>query len=143
MADIETFISQYYEWLIGISVILFITTMILVPALVIRLPEDYFCHQHRHPVSAQHPLVKLFISLLRNSLGLILVVSGLIMLFTPGQGLLTLLAGLMVMNYPGKYALERWLIIRLRLLPALNWLRRHYGTRPLAPPPHHASDQSD
>jgi hypothetical protein len=39
-----------------------------------------------------------------------------------------------MLNYPGKYALERWLILRLRLLPALNWLRRRAGRKPLTPP---------
>ena len=56
------------------------------------------------------------------------------MLVLPGQGLLTLAAGLMIMNYPGKYALERWLITRPYVLPAINKLRSRYDTPVLKAP---------
>ena len=56
------------------------------------------------------------------------------MLFVPGQGLLTIIVGLTVMNYPGKFRLERWLVMRPRVLPALNWLRKRYGHPPLQDP---------
>ena len=64
---------------------------------------------------------------LKNALGLVLVILGFIMLFTPGQGLLTLLAGSLLMNFPGKYQLERWLVLRPGVLRALNWLRHRGG----------------
>ena len=134
MATIHTFVSQYFDWMIGISVILFLGSILLVPALVIRIPEDYFCHEKRQPVGVRHPLLRWLVSLIKNLLGAVLVVGGFIMLFTPGQGLLTLLMGLMIMNYPGKYALERWIINRLHLLPALNWLRVRYHIAPLKAP---------
>jgi hypothetical protein len=38
------------------------------------------------------------------------------------------------MNYPGKFALERWIIRRPRVLPALNWLRIRYGRAALLAP---------
>jgi hypothetical protein len=82
----------------------------------------------------QHPLLRLLVSVAKNLLGAFLLLSGIIMLVTPGQGLITLLLGLMIMNYPGKYRLERWLLTHLRLLPALNWLRRRYGIAPLKSP---------
>jgi hypothetical protein len=68
---------------------------------------------------------------IKNLLGIIFLCAGFLMLFLPGQGLLTLLVGLMIMNYPGKYALERWLIQRPFVLPAVNWLRAKYDHPPL------------
>ncbi len=38
----------------------------------------------------------------RNLYGGLLIIAGVIMLFTPGQGLLTLLAGFLLLDFPGK-----------------------------------------
>ncbi len=137
MSTFTAFISQHFEWIISISLLLFLATLILVPLLIVRIPEDYFCHTRRHLVQVRHPLPKLMALLLKNLLGGLLLAVGFIMLFTPGQGLLTLLLGLMIMDYPGKYALECWLINRLHLLPALNWFRQRAGIPPLKSPPNH------
>ena len=64
---------------------------------------------------------------LKNVIGLGFVIFGILLLFVPGQGILTIVVGLTVMNYPGKFHLERWLVMRPRVLPALNWLRKRYG----------------
>ena len=134
MSSLSGFIYQYFEWLAGLSALLFVGTLVVVPALAVRIPEDYFSHPRRQPRDTRHPLLKLLISLVKNGLGALLVLAGLVMLVTPGQGLLSLLVGLMIMNYPGKYRLECWLLHRLRLLSALNWLRRRHGKPPLLPP---------
>jgi archaellum biogenesis protein FlaJ (TadC family) len=135
MSAITAFISQHFEWILSISLLLFLATLILVPMLIIRIPEDYFCHTKRRLMRVHHPLIKLVLLLLKNLLGGLLLAAGIIMLFTPGQGLVTLLLGLMIMDYPGKYTLECWLINRLRLLPALNWFRRRAGISSLKSPP--------
>jgi hypothetical protein len=71
---------------------------------------------------------------MKNLLGVVFVVAGLLMLFLPGQGILTLLVGLVIMNYPGKFALERWLIQRPYVMHAVNWLRKKYNHPPLLAP---------
>lgn len=134
MSAIVSTLGEYIEWLAALSVAMFLFTLLLVPILVARIPEDYFCHPNRVVAPVRHPLLRIIVSALKNLLGALLVLSGLIMLVTPGQGLLTLLLGLMVMNYPGKYQLERWLIRRLHLLPALNWLRKRQKLPPLKAP---------
>jgi len=129
-------LSEYASWFIGVSFASLVTTLLLVPALIKRIPTDYFSHSRRLPVVAtsNHPVISLAFAGAKNLLGATLVLAGLLMLFIPGQGLLTLLAGLMIMNYPGKFALERWLIRRPHVLSAVNWLRARHGQPPLDPP---------
>ena len=71
---------------------------------------------------------------LKNLLGLVLALVGILLMFLPGQGLLTLIIGLSIMNYPGKFALERWLVRRPRVLPALNWIRKRFDAPPFESP---------
>lgn len=130
------FVSDHAWWFLGISFASLGLAVVLMPALVSRVPADYFSHARRLPVAATsgRPVLKLAIAGLKNLLGAILVLAGLLMLFVPGQGLLTILVGLIIMNYPGKFALERWLIGRPQILSAVNWLRARHGRPPLDPP---------
>ena len=122
--------------LVGLSLLSLLISVLLLPWFVARIPEDYFSHPHRHRVTrgSRHPLVQGMIVAVKNLLGALFVLAGLIMLFTPGQGLLTLVVGLMLMNFPGKYAIERWLVGRPGVLRAINWLRRRGGHSPLSAP---------
>jgi hypothetical protein len=106
---------------------------------VTRLPQDYFAREERvvWRDSSDEPVLALVLGLLKNLLGFLLVVLGLIMLVTPGQGLLTLLIGLMLMNFPGKYQLERWLVSRPGVMRGLNWLRQRGGQEPFDTPSGH------
>lgn len=123
--------TPYAELLVAISLLTFIGSLLLVPILVIRIPADYFSHNRRQPLESNHPLIRISIRVLKNLFGFFLVIAGLIMLVTPGQGLLTLLAGMVIMNYPGKFRLERWLVTRFHLLPAMNWIRQRYQLPPI------------
>ncbi len=123
-------------WGSGLSLLCLVATAIGVPWVVTRLPRDYF-NQHTRSVwrnYADAPRSVLVLSVLKNIVGALLVVLGLIMLVTPGQGLLTLLVGMLLMNFPGKYRFERWLVQRRGVLAALNWLRRRGGHPPLDRP---------
>ncbi|HEY9050831.1 MAG TPA: PGPGW domain-containing protein [Gammaproteobacteria bacterium] len=131
MDNLITILAPYAELLVGISLLSFIGSLLLVPILIIRIPADYFSHNRRPPLESSHPIIRIGLRILKNMFGLFLVLSGLIMLITPGQGLLTLLAGMVIMNYPGKFRLERWLVTRFRLLPAMNWIRKRYNLPPL------------
>ena len=83
----------------------------------------------RHRTAANLLLV-----ILKNSLGLVLALLGVVMLFTPGQGLLTLLAGLALMNFPGKYRLERRLALSPGVLKGINWMRERRNYPPMEAP---------
>ena len=129
------FLSNWQQpllWASGLSLLALIATIVGVPWVVTRLPKDYFVRSERAVwrASFDTPLLSLITSMLKNLLGLLLVVLGLIMLVTPGQGIVTLLIGLLLMNFPGKYHLERWLVLRPGVLKGLNWLRRRQGQLP-------------
>jgi MFS family permease len=136
ISSLIAFMFDHAAWLMAISMLTFIAGLVLAPVFITRIPVDYFSHPHRHRLSesSRHPLLRLFLAGVKNLLGAVLVVAGLALLFLPGQGLLMLLAGLMIMNYPGKFALERWLILRPHVLPAVNWLRVKYDHPPLLEP---------
>ena len=128
--------QQPLLWASGLSLLGLIATMFGVPWVVTLLPKDYFARAERLAwrTSFDAPLLSLIVAMLKNLLGLLLVVLGLIMLVTPGQGIVTLLIGLLLMNFPGKYHLERWLIMRPGVLRGLNWLRRRQGQLPFDQP---------
>lgn len=121
-------------WLAGISLISFGATLALIPWVIIRLPADYFVG-HKRPVQRhlafRSPLVWLLLLIVKNTIGALLVLIGLVMLVLPGQGLLTMLIGVLVMNFPGKFAFERWLVSRGPALSLINRIRRRYGRSPL------------
>jgi len=128
------FASEHAAALAGLSVATLLMTFVLLPIMIARLPADYFAAERRPPPLSRHLVVHLVLMALKNLLGLAFVILGIMLLFLPGQGLLTLVIGLTVMNYPGKYALERWLVLRPHVFPALNWLRARCGRPPLEDP---------
>jgi hypothetical protein len=130
------FFSDYAVWVAAASLVSLVIGVATLPFLVTGIPADYFSHEHRHRLKLRrhHPIIRLLLAGIKNAIGAVLVLAGLLMLVLPGQGLLTLAAGLMIMNYPGKYALERWLIMRPYVLPAINKLRQRYNVMPLQSP---------
>lgn len=113
-------------WIGIISLLIFLLSLLLLPWLISKIPVDYFTQKRDHSVKLLSP-----VNLLRNLVGMLVVLAGLAMLILPGQGMLSILIGLMIMQFPGKYALERWVITRKGVLTALNWIREKGGHSPL------------
>jgi archaellum biogenesis protein FlaJ (TadC family) len=122
--------------LAGASLLTFIGSILVLPVLVAAMPEDYFLDARRHQSRLQRlrPLIYLALRILKNVLGWLLVLCGILMLVLPGQGLLTILVGLVLSDFPGKFALERRLAGTPRIMAAFNWLRRRAGRPPLQAP---------
>ncbi|MBC8519821.1 MAG: hypothetical protein H8D24_05390 [Gammaproteobacteria bacterium] len=119
---------------IGIgSAIMLVASIAALPWLVSRIPEDYFDHTKEPTVAPLkgHPAARFLVHLVRNLIGLVLIIAGILMLFLPGQGLLTLLLGIMMTHFPGKYHVEQWFIRQPGILTAINWFREKGGTAPL------------
>lgn len=120
----------------GASVAIFIASLFVIPALIVRFRPDYFMHQQRPPRrwANRSPIVRTLILVGRNLLGIVMMIAGLLMLALPGQGLLTFLVGFMLIDFPAKYRMEQWLVRRRVIHRPLNWLRRRARRPPLQVP---------
>jgi hypothetical protein len=116
-------------WLLAISIVSVLGTLIAIPLILVRLPADYFLFpaRHRVPWISRNRYLRIPIFLAKNLLGAILVLAGLLMLALPGQGILTIIIGLAFMEFPGKYRAERWVINRPSVLAGINWIRVKAG----------------
>ncbi len=132
IAFTETWVSkEMWVGLITFSVIAFVGTLIAIPAILVRLPADYFQNHHHQPWFANHhPIVRTLGLLAKNLVGLIFLFAGIAMLFLPGQGLLTMLLGILFIDFPGKHRLERKLIQHPKILKAINAFREKAGKPP-------------
>ncbi len=84
-------------------------------------------------------LVRWGILLVKNLLGLVLLLSGIAMLVLPGQGIITILIGISLLNFPGKRRLELKIVRQRPVFRAINWIRDRAGRPPLVlpdPEPH-------
>ncbi len=136
---IEDFISLAESWipreawigLVVFSIVAFIGTLIAIPAILIRLPEDYFLNHHHKPWFAHHhPVIRAVGLLTKNIVGGIFLLAGIAMLVLPGQGLLTMLLGILFIDFPGKHRLEQKLIQHPQILKAINAMREKAGKPP-------------
>lgn len=121
-----------FEILGVVSLFTFVGSLIAVPWLINRMPSDFFL-QHWQKLAEKrqtHPALTVLIFIGRNTLGLLLVIAGIAMLFLPGQGLLTILIGFCTMDFPGKQHLLKFLISKISIQKGLNWIRRKGGKQP-------------
>jgi hypothetical protein len=123
-------------WLFAASAVMFVGSLVAVPWLITRIPADYFRRQHHYVDrwKPQHPILRMAVLAMKNLFGGILVLAGIVMLFTPGQGVLTILVGLLFIDFPGKFAAERRLIALPPVFRAANWIRAKAGRIPLELP---------
>jgi len=123
-------------WTFAVSLALLMLTPLLVAYVVVQLPKDYFSPKRRQRASwpQKHPALGPIVVIVKNLLGAVLALAGLLMLVVPGQGLLTLVVGLTLMDFPGKFRLERWLATRPGVWRSINWLRKRFGREPLERP---------
>lgn len=117
--------EHLFLWLTIVSIIGLIASVLLIPWIVTKIPSDYFAHPKRQKLLWGHqpPIVRLLFILLKNILGVMLVVGGFTLLFIPGQGILTILVGLFIMDFPYKYKVEIWIIKHPFVLKSINKLR--------------------
>ena len=101
------------------SLLCFLASVIVASWAVCRLPVDYLL---REPDGSGHLAGGHLGFVLRNLLGAVLLVLGVLMLVLPGQGVLTIVAALAVMSFRSKRRLEHWLLLRPRVFALVNLL---------------------
>ncbi|MDM5271845.1 hypothetical protein PGH07_06620 [Sulfurovum sp. zt1-1] len=116
-----------------IAIIVYTLSIILIPLIMILIPSDYFTHPKRQRFLWQKfpPVLQWAVIIIKNLLGVLLIVTGIAMLFLPGQGILTIIAGLMFVNFPCKYKVEKWIIQQPIVFHAINKIRQKAGKTPL------------
>jgi hypothetical protein len=92
-----------------------------------RLPEDFLVAQSQAPSRRGITPVRV----LRNVLGAVLLLLGILMLALPGQGVLTVIAALSILDFPGKRRLMARLLRVPSVFRAVNRLRERSGKPPL------------
>src|SRR4030042_256684 len=77
---------------LGVFVLTFVVSLAAVTAVLVRLPATYFREDHGSRLRAQHPIVRWAGLIIKNILGVLLVLLGLLLSLPgiPGQGLLTI-----------------------------------------------------
>lgn len=120
------------QWLFWFVVLTAFSTALSLTAMwwvISDLPNDYFVSD---PKSARP---RGFVAwLASNSLGLLVLAIGLVLLLSPGQGILLILCGVIMIDFPGKHRFERKVARRKKVMSGLNWFRRKIGKEPLLPP---------
>jgi hypothetical protein len=112
----------------------FAVSLALVSFVLVKLPATYFHTSHAREFWVdRHRAVRWGGLVLKNFIGLILIVMGVIMSLpgVPGQGILTILLGLIMLDIPGKRPLETRLVKRPKVLQSINRLRERFGQPPL------------
>lgn len=138
--EIQQWLVQFWEsltwsriiWGLLITVVSVIASYGLIVVGMIKIPADYFSSTYVKEIKTdKHFSVRWAAVILKNVIGFLLIIAGIIMIFTPGPGVPTILLGLVMMDIPGKRPLEARLIQRPMVLSAVNDLRARYNKPPL------------
>ena len=121
-----------FVWIGLISFLTFLFGLLLMPFVIMRLPEDYFLSpQNGDQTSTVLRDSSTLFLVFKNLMGGVLLCLGVVMLFLPGPGLMVALIGLSLVDIPGK----RWVLGRILnisgLRSAINGLRGKRGRPPL------------
>ena len=123
--------KSYIFWLGAISFAIFVFSLLSIKWLVSLIPSDYFINKKTSKFKSKYPVIWLVSMIIKNLIGYVLIIGGILMLVLPGQGLFTIFIGLMMSNYPGKYFIERKFIAIPSVLKTINWLRKRSNQEPL------------
>jgi hypothetical protein len=128
----ESLTWSLIAWGLLFTVITIVASYGLIVIGMIKIPADYFSSTYVREINTEnHFSVRWTAFIVKNVIGFILVIAGIIMIFTPGPGVPTILLGLIMMDVPGKRPLEAKLIQRPMVLSAVNELRAKYNKPPL------------
>ncbi len=119
---------------VGLFILSFSISIGAIAFVMVKIPENYFSSHYERDFLPNSPfLVRWGAVILKNLLGVILIIIGIILSLpgVPGQGLLTILLGLIMLDIPGKRPLEAKIIQRPAILNTINNLRAKYNKPPL------------
>lgn len=125
---------EHVLWGVALFVTTFVISLVVVGVLLAYLPQNYFAKDRPDPIqTSRHPVVRILLRVLKNLLGVALVLLGIVLSVPgiPGQGALTVLIGIMLLDFPGKRQLECSFVARPRVFRLVNRLRARFNKPPL------------
>lgn len=113
--------AKAHSTLLAIALgLLAILALVVIPWVVVSMPEDYFAATG----DSAHEQIPILTRIGRNILGWVLMLIGLALFIPPGLGTVFMVAGGVLMDFPYKRALERRAVKLRGVLPILNAIRR-------------------
>ena len=84
------------------SLVLAVIYAALIYVAIARMSPDYFIRSDTTPGGwrSRHPLLRVVALSIKNLVGVLFVLMGILMLVLPGQGILTLLIGIRLLDFP-------------------------------------------
>jgi hypothetical protein len=110
------------------SVGMFVATLVAIPVILVKVPDDWFVRPPR-----AHPLP---MKILRTVVGIALIALGIAMIVLPGQGVLTILVGLSILDLPIKHRIIAKILSNPKVHRTIDNIRRKAGKGSLAVPRH-------
>jgi archaellum biogenesis protein FlaJ (TadC family) len=119
-------------WIVLLAFVVFLASIFLVWMIIVRMPADYLTRDRQLDAgpASRRPVIRIALLVVKNVVGLLIVLAGIVMLFTPGQGVISILIGLTLIDLPGKRRLIRRMVGYRHVLATINRIR----TRALKPP---------
>ena len=139
-------LTQVFDWVeahsgtIGVvvasSLLLALAYGALIFFAITRMSPDYFVRDNAALGSwcHRHPALRLATHVVKNLLGVVLLLMGIAMLVLPGQGILTMLIGISLLDFPGKRTLEKKIVCHPSVHRAIDKIRQRAGQSPLVLP---------
>ncbi len=114
------------------SLVMFVFSLIAIPLVFVMLPPDYLTRPEQR--GGPTGWLRWVYWVVKNLVGWIFIIAGIIMLLIPGQGLLSILIGLILIHFPGKRKLIKRIMGRPKILRSVNAIRAKAGKAPLEVP---------
>lgn len=116
----------------GLGFLMFLGSIAAIPLIIAWMPEDYFVRISRKPFR-RRPFRQV-LHVLKNILGFVLLLSGILLLLLPGQGILTMVIGISLVDFPGKHQLQLKLVRNPKIRHSIQWIRAKVHHKPLQIP---------
>lgn len=129
-------LEAYDHWfaLLGVlSALAFIGSLVLVPVVILELPVDFFTRSTKRTSTLS--FTHLCARAVKNLVGALFFISGILMLVLPGQGILTILIGISLIDFPAKRRLQVRVVRIASIQKTMNWIRNKGKREPLEIPP--------
>jgi hypothetical protein len=133
---VQQFLAAFPGGIWGFVLASYALSLTLICLVVVWLPEDYLLDESRwyKALKQRNPLLYWVIFLLKNLLGLVFLLLGVLMSVLPGPGALMFLVAFLLLDFPGKHKIMIWLLSKPSLLKTINRIRRWWGKPPLCLP---------